>query len=70
MTVYKPITKLANDAAEIAVQLGKGETPKSNATLNNGKKEVPSYLLTPISVDKKNIESTVIADGFHKKADL
>ncbi|QUT17274.1 D-xylose ABC transporter substrate-binding protein [Rahnella inusitata] len=70
MTVYKPITKLANDAAEIAVQLGKGETPKSNATLNNGKKEVPSYLLTPISVDKNNIESTVIADGFHKKADL
>lgn len=70
MTVYKPITKLANDAAEIAVQLGKGETPKSNATLNNGKKEVPSYLLTPISVDKKNIESTVISDGFHKKADL
>lgn len=70
MTVYKPITKLANDAAEIAVQFGKGETPKSNATLNNGKKEVPSYLLTPISVDKKNIESTVIADGFHKKADL
>ncbi|QLK61483.1 D-xylose ABC transporter substrate-binding protein [Enterobacteriaceae bacterium Kacie_13] len=70
MTVYKPITKLANDAAEIAVQLGKGETPKSNATLNNGKKEVPSYLLTPISVDKNNIESTVIADGFHKKTDL
>src|SRR5476649_2633677 len=70
MTVYKPITKLANDAAEIAVQLGKGETPQSNATLNNGKKEVPSYLLTPISVDKENIESTVIADGFHKQADL
>ncbi|WP_413529657.1 D-xylose ABC transporter substrate-binding protein [Rahnella inusitata] len=70
MTVYKPITKLANDAAEIAVQLGKGETPKSNATLNNGKKEVPSFLLTPIPVDKNNIESTVVADGFHKKTDL
>jgi len=70
MTVYKPITKLANDAAEIAVKLGKGEKPESNATLNNGKKEVPSYLLTPISVDKSNIASTVIADGFHKKSDL
>lgn len=70
MTVYKPITKLANDAAEIAVQLGKGETPKSNATLNNGKKEVPSYLLTPVQVDKNNIDSTVVADGFHKKSDL
>jgi len=70
MTVYKPITKLANDAAEIAVKLGKGEKPESNATLNNGKKEVPSYLLTPISVDKSNIASTVIADGFHKQSDL
>jgi D-xylose transport system substrate-binding protein len=70
MTVYKPITKLANDAALIAVQLAKGEKPTSNAVSNNGLKDVPSYLLTPISVDKNNIESTVIADGFHKKSDL
>ena len=70
MTVYKPITQLATDAAKIAVELGKGETPKSNATLNNGKKEVPSYLLTPIQVDKSNIDSTIVADGFHKKADI
>ncbi len=70
MTVYKPITKLANDAAEIAVELAKGENPKSNATLNNGKKDVPSYLLTPIPVDKSNIDSTVIADGFHTASDL
>jgi D-xylose transport system substrate-binding protein len=70
MTVYKPIKLLATQAAEIAVELGKGEKPKSNATLNNGLKDVPSYLLTPISVDKSNIDSTVIADGFHKKSDL
>jgi len=70
MTVYKPIKQLATTAAEIAVELGKGEKPKSNATLNNGLKDVPSYLLTPISVDKSNIDSTVIADGFHKKSDL
>ncbi|WP_413735651.1 D-xylose ABC transporter substrate-binding protein [Sodalis sp. RH21] len=70
MTVYKPIKQLATSAAEIAVQLGKGEKPQSNALLNNGLKDVPSYLLTPISVDKSNIDSTVIADGFHKKSDL
>lgn len=70
MTVYKPISKLANDAAEIAVTLGKGEQPESNAKLNNGLKDVPSYLLTPIQVDKNNIDSTVIADGFHKKSDI
>lgn len=70
MTVYKPITKLAAEAARIAVELGEGKTPASNATLNNGLKEVPAWLLTPISVDKSNIDSTVVADGFHKKSSL
>ncbi|MEI7376623.1 D-xylose ABC transporter substrate-binding protein [Dickeya chrysanthemi] len=70
MTVYKPISKLAQDAANIAVLLGQGKKPESNATLNNGKKEVPAFLLTPIPVDKANIDSTVVADGFHKKADI
>lgn len=70
MTVYKPITQLANTAAEIAVDLGNGKQPQSNATLNNGLKDVPSRLLTPIPVNKDNIDSTVIKDGFHKKSDL
>lgn len=70
MTVYKPITQLANTAAEIAVDLGNGKQPPSNATLNNGLKDVPSRLLTPIPVNKDNIDSTVIKDGFHKKSDL
>lgn len=70
MTVYKPISKLADNAANIAVELGEGKQPKSNATLNNGTKEVPAWLLEPIAVDKANIESTVVADGFHKKSEL
>lgn len=70
MTVYKPITKLATEAADIAVALGAGKAPKSNASLENGLKAVPSYLLEPVPVDKSNIETTVIADGFHKAADL
>lgn len=70
MTVYKPITKLADTAAQIAVDLGDGKAPQSNATLNNGIKDVPSYLLTPIAVDKSNIDSTVIVDGFHSKAQV
>lgn len=70
MTVYKPIKQLASEAAEIAVQLGQGETPKSNAKLNNGLKEVPAWLLTPITVDNTNIDSTVIADGFHSRDEL
>ena len=70
MTVYKPITLLANSAAEIAVELGNGQQPKSDATLNNGLKDVPSRLLTPIEVNKTNIDETVVKDGFHKKSEL
>jgi len=70
MTVYKPITELANTAAQIAVELGNGQAPKSDAKLNNGLKDVPARLLNPIEVDKTNIESTVIKDGFHKQSDL
>ena len=70
MTVYKPISKLADEAAKIAVDLGNDKQPQSNATLNNGKKAVPAWLLTPIPVDKSNIDSTVVADGFHKKSEL
>ena len=67
MTVYKPITNLADKAAEIAVALGKESKIESNAKLNNGLKEVDAYLLDPIVVTKDNIDSTVIKDGFHTK---
>ncbi|MFQ1049568.1 D-xylose ABC transporter substrate-binding protein [Avibacterium paragallinarum] len=70
MTMYKPITKLADKAAEIAVQLGKNEKPESNAVLNNGLKDVPAYLLAPIAVTKDNIEETIIKDGFHSKEQI
>lgn len=67
MTVYKPITALATQAANIAVALGNGETPSSNATLNNGLKDLPAYLLTPIAIDQTNIDETIVADGHHTK---
>ncbi|STY62152.1 D-xylose ABC transporter substrate-binding protein [Mannheimia haemolytica] len=67
MTVYKPITNLADKAAEIAVALGKDEKVETNAQLNNGMKEVPAYLLEPVVVTKENIDDTVIKDGFHTK---
>lgn len=67
MTVYKPITNLADKAAEIAVALGKDEKVEMNAQLNNGMKEVPAYLLEPVVVTKENIADTVIKDGFHTK---
>lgn len=70
MTVYKPITALANRAAEISIQLAQGENIKSNSSLNNGIKDVPAWLLDPIIVTKSNIKQTVLADKFHSEKDL
>jgi D-xylose-binding periplasmic protein len=70
MTVYKPIKTLAEKAAEIAIKLGNGETIESNGEVNNGKINVKSYLLDPISVTNANIKETVIKDGFQSESDV
>lgn len=68
MTVYKPIRGLATRAAEIAVAMAKKQPyEKPPRRLNNGFKDVPSFLLEPIAVDRSNLDFTVIADGFHTR---
>ncbi len=71
MTIYKPLTAEADKAADLAVRLAKGE-PIDEATtaVPNGKIEVPSILLVPKVVDKSNLDSTIIADGFQQRADV
>jgi D-xylose transport system substrate-binding protein len=66
MTVYQPIKRIAETAAELAVPIARGERPPDIARerVNNGKEAVPSVLLDTIVVTKDNIEETVIADGF------
>jgi D-xylose transport system substrate-binding protein len=71
MTVYKPLRALARRGAEVAVALARGEDVGAGAErVPNGSKDVPSVLITPISVDATNLDSTVVADGFHTKAAL
>jgi D-xylose transport system substrate-binding protein len=38
--------------------------------INDGTYEVKYYVLTPIAVDKENIDDTIIRDGFHLKDDV
>jgi D-xylose transport system substrate-binding protein len=66
MTVYKAIKLEAPQAAELAYGLlqGKTSSPLVNRTMNNGNKEVPSVILTPVAVTTTNIDSTVVKDGF------
>ena len=62
---------ISDKAAEMAVAVAKNETVKGDIRkVNNGKKDVDSILLKPIQVDKSNLDSTVIKDGFHKKDDV
>ena len=67
MTVYKPVRALVRVAADAALALAKGEDVPTATTINNGRKDVPAMLLTPIPVDKDSVESTLIRDGFHKR---
>lgn len=70
MTVYKPLKNLATRAAEVAVAVVKGEKIEATAELDNGAVKVPSIFEKIISVDKDNLQSTVIADGFHPAESL
>jgi D-xylose transport system substrate-binding protein len=72
MTVYKPIHPEANGAAQIAVALAKKQSVPSgliNQQVNNGKKNVPSVILTPLAVIKTNV-STVVKNGDAKASDI
>jgi D-xylose transport system substrate-binding protein len=70
MTVYKPIEKLAEATAKIAIDLAKGETINIDNTINNGKSIIPYVVIEPIAVNKDNIDETVIKDGFHMRDDV
>jgi D-xylose transport system substrate-binding protein len=73
MTVYKAVTKEANVAAQIAVPVAKGHKPPAglvDTSQNNGQKNVPSVLLTPVVVTKANVKSTVIKDRYDTAAQV
>jgi D-xylose transport system substrate-binding protein len=72
MTVYKGIKAEAEAAAALAVALVKGTDTASLATgkVNNGTKDIPAVLLTPVSVTKDNIADTAIKDGFRTWAEI
>lgn len=70
MTIYKSIQPLANGAVDAAIKLARKEPVDAPDKINNGKKDVPAILLQPIVVDKSNVDSTIIKDGYHTRADI
>ena len=67
MTVYKPVEKLAKEAAEIVVQLARGEKPQFTDTIYDGTYDVPYQKLVPIMVTRENIDEVIIDGGFHRR---
>ena len=71
-TVFKDTRELAAQTAKMVDQALKGETVDVNdtTTYDNGVKVVPSYLLTPYSVDLSNYEKLLIESGYIKPEEL
>ena len=70
MTVYKAIKKEADAAANIAIALAKGQTPKVSGSINNGKKDVPADFEQPVAVNKDNIKDYLGEPDFPKKEEI
>ena len=70
MTIYKSIQPLANGAVDAAIKLARGEKVDTADTIDNGLKKVPAILLEPVAVDRNNILTTVVKDGYHKLEDI
>ena len=64
MTIYKSIQPLANGAVDAAIKLARGEQVATTDTLDNGFKKVSAILLEPVAVDRANLVSTVVKDGY------
>jgi D-xylose transport system substrate-binding protein len=80
MTVYKAITKEADGTAKLVAAISQGTdtstlTASVTTTIPSGGgvaagAKIASVLEVPVAVDKSNIASTVIADGFVTAADV
>lgn len=65
--VLKAIQPLADKSAWLAAELAKGNKPQADGTTGNGKKDVPTFNTPVFPVDKGNIDTQIVAYGFHTK---
>lgn len=68
-TVYKSIKLEAEAAASVAINIIKGKAVKTNGKTSDGKRNVPSVLLTPVWITKANY-TVLFKEGFLKKSEV
>jgi len=71
-SVYKDTRELAKVTVQMGNALLTGAKPIVNDTTsyNNKVKDVPSYLLYPVAVDKSNYETLLVKGGYYKQAQV
>ncbi len=71
-TIFKDTRELAGTTVEMVdALLSGGEVPVNDTeTYDNGVKVVPSYLLSPVLVDKDNYKEVLIDGGYYTEAEL
>ena len=72
MSIYKDTRLLASKCTTMVQAVLEGAKPEINDTTqyNNHKLIVPSYLCTPVAVDKSNFEKIIVEGGYYTKAQL
>jgi putative multiple sugar transport system substrate-binding protein len=66
-TIFKDTRDLAKVTVGMVNALMEGKTPEVNdtKTYDNGVKVVPSFLLTPVAVDKTNYQKVLVDSGYY-----
>jgi len=70
MTLFKDVRESARKNIDAAIKLGTGEKVLTEDWIYNGKKHIPAILITPVLIDKDNINDVLIKSGYFKKEDV
>ena len=74
MTVYRPVKIEVDAAVVIAYDLAYGIAVPvaltAGATVNNAARDVPAALIEPMAVTRRELVSTVVADGFWTRTQI
>ena len=71
-SIFKDTGLLADKCVTMVEAVMKGAEPEINdtTTYDNNVVVVPSYLCTPVAVDKENLQEVVVDSGYYQAADL
>ncbi|MGN0348796.1 MAG: substrate-binding domain-containing protein [Roseburia sp.] len=70
MTVFKDTRTLAADSVEMAVSVLNGNTPATDTTYNNEKKDVPAKQTDIVVVTKDNVKQALIDSGYYEASEF